>query len=78
MSALLKKYLRDVPEPLLTYPLYGDWLALQGMRVFIWMGVCAFFKCVRMYHYIAEEVPARHYIVWVCMSSRVFVCVLGV
>lgn len=30
LAALLKKFLREMPDPLLTYRLYRVWLAAQG------------------------------------------------
>lgn len=34
IASVIKLYLRKLPEPLLTYDLYQDWLEFETVRIF--------------------------------------------
>ncbi|KAJ1306698.1 hypothetical protein OPQ81_007690 [Rhizoctonia solani] len=73
LAALLKKFLREMPDPLLTYRLYKVWLAVQGVNA-------SDKEKTRMLHLVTLLLPKAHrdtlealfvFLKWVSLFSHV-------
>ncbi|KAH7335392.1 hypothetical protein B0J17DRAFT_669953 [Rhizoctonia solani] len=73
LAALLKKFLREMPDPLLTYRLYKVWLAVQSVNV-------SEKEKTRMLHLVTVLLPKAHrdtlevlfvFLKWVSLFSHV-------
>ncbi|KTF89597.1 hypothetical protein cypCar_00042156, partial [Cyprinus carpio] len=46
IAGALKSYLRELPEPLLTFDLYDDWIQASNVSVVVWLVCCVCVCCV--------------------------------